>query len=112
MNWDRRLFGNSWSMARRGKKVLYVLAPVLRPEGPAPKGQDNLAQGLPWVSQQNVLCPEGARGIEMCMRFGWEPILGLPNGPFRAYRGGGSSPRVNPGLSFLAPSGRVFGRHD
>ena len=60
------------------------LAPVIQPEGPAPQGQESLAQGLyvfcaghtarrsqdssaqglPWVSQQNVLCPEGARDIE------------------------------------------------
>jgi hypothetical protein len=33
-----------------------------------------------------------------------EPILAVPNGPFKAYCGGGNSPRVNPGLSFLAPS--------
>jgi hypothetical protein len=42
----------------------------------------------------------------MCMRCELEPILALPNGPFRAYCGGGNSPRVNPGLTFLAPSGQ------
>jgi hypothetical protein len=72
----------------------------------ARRRQDSLAQGLPWVSHQNVLCPEGARGIEMCGRSDLEPIPAVPNGPFRAYCGGGNSPRVNPGLSFLAPSGR------
>jgi hypothetical protein len=39
----------------------------------------------------------------MCMRSDLEPILAVPNGPFR------NSPRVNPGLSFLAPSGRPLG---
>jgi hypothetical protein len=55
----------------------------------ARRRQDSLAQGSPWVSQQNVLCPEGAGGIEMCMRSDLEPILAVPNGPFRAYCGGG-----------------------
>jgi hypothetical protein len=40
---------------------------VIRTEGPAPKGQESLAQGLPWVSSLDVrrgslrydLCPEG-----------------------------------------------------
>jgi hypothetical protein len=27
-----------------------------------PKGQDNLAQGLPWVIHRNVFSPEGPRG--------------------------------------------------
>jgi hypothetical protein len=72
----------------------------------ARRRQDSLAQGLPWVSQQNVLCPEGAGGTDMCMWSDLERILAVPNGPFRAYCGGGNSPRVNPGLSFLAPSGR------
>ena len=37
-------------------------APVVRP---VPKGQESLAQGLPWVSQKNVRSPEeGARDRE------------------------------------------------
>jgi hypothetical protein len=32
-----------------------------------PKGQENLAQGLPWVSQKNVFSPEGAPGRE-CLK--------------------------------------------
>jgi hypothetical protein len=44
----------------------------------------------------------------MCMRSDLGLILAVPNGPFRAYCGGGNSPRVNPGLSFLAPSGRMI----
>jgi len=27
------------------------LAPVIRRDGPGPKGQESLAQGLPWVSR-------------------------------------------------------------
>jgi hypothetical protein len=42
----------------------------------------------------------------MCMRSDLEPTLAVVNGPFRAYCGGGNSPKVNPPLSFLAPSGQ------
>jgi hypothetical protein len=66
------------------------LARIIRPEGAKIY---SLAQGSPWVSQQNVLCPEGAGGIEMCMRSDLEPILAVPNGPFRAYCGG----EIHPG---------------
>jgi hypothetical protein len=37
-----------------------------------------------------------------------EPILAVPSGPFRAYCGGGNSPRVNPGLSFLPLRGEAL----
>jgi hypothetical protein len=58
-----------------------------------PKGQDNLAQGLPWVSQKNVFSPEGAQGWEM--RMAWIGGQSLPygNGPFRAHSVG----EINPG---------------
>jgi hypothetical protein len=36
------------------------LAPVIRPEGPAPKGQESIAQGLPWVIPPTRISPEGA----------------------------------------------------
>jgi hypothetical protein len=36
------------------------LALVMRPKGPAPKGQENLAQGLPWVNSPTGIRPEGA----------------------------------------------------
>ena len=32
-------------------KLRTVWDVFMRPEGPAPKGQENLAQGLPWVSR-------------------------------------------------------------
>ena len=48
-----------------------------------PKGQDNLAQGLPWVSQKNVFSPERAPGW-VCHNCGRKTVLALPSGPFRA----------------------------
>jgi hypothetical protein len=84
------------------------LAPVIRPERPAPqgqeslaqglyvlsagypygpKGQGNLAQGLPWVSQKNVFSPEGAPGRE-CYNSGRKTVLAVPSGPFRAHSAG------------------------
>jgi hypothetical protein len=70
-----------------------------------PKGQDSLAQGLPWVSQKNVFSPEGA------------PWAGMPQlrsednprhtyGPFRAGLGKST---VSPSRMFKlqAPSGHA-----
>jgi hypothetical protein len=48
----------------------------------------------------------------MCMRSDLEPILAVPNGPFRAYCGGGKFTQGKPwaGLSFLGAFGaRPFG---
>ena len=52
--------------------------------------------------------PEGARNADAVRFEGWEPILAVPGGPFRAGSGGWRFPRVNPGLgyAFLATSGR------
>jgi hypothetical protein len=50
-----------------------------------PKGQGNLAQGLPWVSQKNVFSPEGAPGRE-CHNCGRKTVLAYrpaPSGPIR-----------------------------
>jgi hypothetical protein len=49
----------------------------------ARRRQDSLAQGLPWVSQQNVLCPEGARNAHAIRFKGPESILAGPGGPFQ-----------------------------
>jgi hypothetical protein len=54
------------------------------PEGPAPKGQESLAQGLPWVSRNKRFA---LKGLEMRTRSGSEPILAVPGGPFRANSG-------------------------
>jgi hypothetical protein len=35
------------------------LAPVIRPEGPVPKGQESLAQGLPWVRRNKRFALKG-----------------------------------------------------
>jgi hypothetical protein len=48
-----------------------------------PKGQENLAQGLPWVSQKKMLSPEGAPGRE-CLSHDPKAILASWYGPFRA----------------------------
>jgi hypothetical protein len=49
--------------------------PVLRPEGPAPKGQESLAQGLPWVSRNKRFA---LKGLEMCTRSSPEVRSRLP----------------------------------
>jgi hypothetical protein len=64
------------------------LAPVIRPDGPAPKGQESLAHGLPWVipwvSLHKRFALKGL-GIAPEIRFkGSEPILAVPGSPFRA----------------------------
>jgi hypothetical protein len=43
------------------------LAAVIRPEGPAAKGQESLAQGSPWVSQYERFA---LKGLEMRRRSG------------------------------------------
>jgi hypothetical protein len=43
------------------------LAPAIRPEGSAPKEQENLAQGLPWVSRNKRFA---LKGLEMRTPFG------------------------------------------
>ena len=70
---------------------------VIRTEGPAPKGQESLAQGLPWVSRNKRFAPKGlgkrsvpalppsevneARLTEEAKR---GRFAYLPGGPFRA----------------------------
>jgi hypothetical protein len=73
---------------------------------PAPKGQENLAQGLPWVRQNKRFALKGLgkrlrSSSKVPSRF-W-PHMVAPSGLIRA----GELPRVNPGLCFLAPSGRL-----
>jgi len=53
------------------------------PRAYGPKGQGNLAQGLPWVSQKNVFSPEGALRRE-CHNCGQRNVLAVPSGPLRA----------------------------
>jgi hypothetical protein len=59
------------------------LASVIRPEGTAPKGQESLAQGLPWVSRNKRFA---LKGLEMCRRSSPEvrsrfpPYLLAPSG--------------------------------
>jgi hypothetical protein len=62
------------------------LAPVIRPDGPAPKGQESLAQGLPWVSRYKRFA---LKGLEMRTRSGakvrsrFSPYLVAPPGLIR-----------------------------
>jgi hypothetical protein len=80
------------------------VAAVIRPEGPAPepKGQESLAQGLPWVSRNKRLALNGPgkRNVPALLtgevnetRLTEEAKRGrfayLPVGPFRANRWGG-----------------------
>jgi hypothetical protein len=66
------------------------LAPFIRPDGPAPKGQGSSAQGSPWVSQKKRFV---LKGLEMpAIRFNSSaPILAALGGPFRANSGGGNT---------------------
>jgi hypothetical protein len=79
------------------------VAAVMRPEGLAPKGQESLAQGLPWVSRNKrfALNGPGKRNVVPAWltgevneaRLTEEAKRGrfayLPVGPFRAIRLGG-----------------------
>jgi hypothetical protein len=84
---------------------------LFRVDSYGPKGQESLAQGLPWVIALTRISPEGATG---CGRIGSEPLSRIayaslaPSGP-NVFIG---LPRVNPGLGFLAPSGRVLGPYE
>jgi len=71
----------------------------------ARSGQESLAQGLPWVIPANRISPEGATSGGNWLRT-FEPDRVRISSPFRAKRNIGL-PRVNPGLSSLAPSGRA-----
>jgi hypothetical protein len=77
---------------------------VLFGESYGPKGQDNLAQGLPWelrfVTSYPVRAPE-SRSIMSRSE--------VDRRPFRAQRDKTPKPRVNPGLRYLDPSGRMIG---
>ncbi len=55
----------------------------IRPEGPAPKGQNNLAQGLPWVTRNKRLALKGLKMRAIPLKSS-EPILAVPDSPFRA----------------------------
>jgi hypothetical protein len=65
------------------------LVPFIRPEGPAPKGQESLAQGLPWVSQNKRFALKGLEkrtpsGSKVWSRF--SPYLVAPSGLIRVGR--------------------------
>jgi hypothetical protein len=59
------------------------LALVIWPEGPAPKGQESLTQGLPWVRRNKRFA---MKGLEICTRSGskawrrFSPYLPAPSG--------------------------------
>jgi hypothetical protein len=59
---------------------------IRRPEGPAPKGQESLAQGLPWVSGNKRFALKGLRNArDLIERFGADsrPCLLTPSGLIR-----------------------------
>jgi hypothetical protein len=66
----------------------------------ARSGQESIAQGLPWAIAPARICPEGAT------RYGENPLqtFELALTGRNVYMG---LPRVNPGLSSLAPTGRT-----
>jgi hypothetical protein len=73
----------------QARSAWVCLAPVIRPDGPAPKGQESLAQGLPWVSRYKRLALEGLEIADAIRSKGSESILAASGGPFRANSGGG-----------------------
>src|ERR1700722_17468298 len=80
------------------------LVPVIRPERSAPKGQESLAQGLPWVSRNKRFALKGLETRTRSasnVRSRFSPYLVAPSGLIRV----GESPRVNPGLCFLGHFG-------
>jgi hypothetical protein len=79
-------------------------APVVLP---GPKGQESLAQGLPWVSQKKVSSREGARGRERaCGPAGVRSLLYqmAPSGLILVGE-------LTLGYAFLATSGRMIRKH-
>jgi hypothetical protein len=74
------------------------LARILRPEGAK---KESLAQGLPWVSQQKVLCPEGARNAH-----GIRSKVRSPFSPYSMALQANSGRKLTQGYAFLATSGR------
>jgi hypothetical protein len=82
------------------------LAPAIWPEGLAPKGQESLAQGLPWVSGNKRFALKGLEADAIRSR-GSEVIPGVaPSGLIRV----GEITRVNPGLSYFGHFGPRIGR--
>jgi hypothetical protein len=62
------------------------LAPVIPPEGSAPKGQESLAQDLPWVSQNKRFALKGLemrKGSGSKVRSRFSPYLVAPSGLIR-----------------------------
>jgi hypothetical protein len=81
-------------------ETLYIVSVVCWPEGSAPKGQESLAQGSPWVSQIKCFALK-LKGLKMRprsdlkVRSRFTPYLVAPSGLIRF----GELPRVNPGLN-------------
>jgi hypothetical protein len=86
------------------------LAPLTQPERPAPKGQESLAQSLPWVSRNKDFALKKGREIEprlACRRplfFGC--FARSICRPFRARRLGTGFPGLKPRLKPRAESSR------
>jgi hypothetical protein len=71
----------------------YVFSAGFTARRARPKGQESLAQGLPWVSQNKRFALKGAGNVHAIQSSGSEPIPAVPTGPFRAHSGG----KINPG---------------
>jgi hypothetical protein len=107
-------FGRSQSVARTGQESWPTVLNLVF----GPKGQESLAQGLPWVIVPTRISPEGAT------RYGEHRLRTFETDRVRQFLAPSGRnvyidlPRVNPGLSFLGhfgprignaqtPSGRV-----
>jgi len=98
-------------IATQALRACTCLAPAIWPEGPAPKGQESLAQGLPglpWVSGNKRFALKGLEGQAIRSR-GLELIPGAdmvaPSGLIRVGGITQGKPRVNPGLSYFGHFG-------
>jgi hypothetical protein len=85
------------------------VAAVMRPEGLAPKGQESLAQGLPWVSRNKRFALNGPdkRNVPASKILGRLAIFVAPSAS--GLIGGAELPRVKPGLCFLGHFGPQIG---
>ena len=100
-DWEMTLNRDRIDAKRCGSRLM-CLAPVIWPEGPAPKGQGSLAQGLPWVSRYKRFA---LKGLGMRTRSGAKVRRGC-RWPLQGQFGWGELPRVNPGLCSPGPSGQ------
>jgi hypothetical protein len=89
-------------------EFLMCLASIIQPDGPAPKGQESLAQGLPWVTRKTRFALKGREEralsyiitrpcFRMVSTFDLPPLQGASLGP--------RFPGLKPWAEFSSPFG-------